>query len=232
LSFAADVSLVPAMSQRLPTLLALAVTLAMPLPQFAVEPANLDTAKAAVYRYVNSGEYAKDLGQVTLKATKYLANRLNLPAKAGEKRAIVFDIDETTLTNLPHMMANDFGYIPAVWSRWIASSQAKAIVPVQVIYDMARRADVAIFFITARKEADRAATEKNLREVGYGTWTKIYYAPNDGAILMRHFKPGIRKQLVAEGYTIVLNLGDQESDLAGGYAEKTFKLPNPVYIVK
>ena len=24
-------------------------------------------------------------------------------------------------------------------------------------------------------------------------------------------------------------MGDQESDLSGGYAERTFKLPNPVY---
>jgi hypothetical protein len=26
-------------------------------------------------------------------------------------------------------------------------------------------------------------------------------------------------------------MGDQESDLSGGYAEKTFKLPNPVYFL-
>jgi len=26
-------------------------------------------------------------------------------------------------------------------------------------------------------------------------------------------------------------MGDQESDLRGGYAEKTFKLPNPVYFL-
>jgi hypothetical protein len=28
-----------------------------------------------------------------------------------------------------------------------------------------------------------------------------------------------------------LGMGDQESDLRGGYAEKTFKLPNPVYFL-
>jgi len=31
---------------------------------------------------------------------------------------------------------------------------------------------------------------------------------------------------------IIANIGDQESDLAGGFAEKTFKLPNPFYISK
>jgi predicted secreted acid phosphatase len=103
---------------------------------------------------------------------------------------------------------------------------------VQVLYDMARRADVAVFFITGRTERDRPGTEKNLREIGYASWTKIYYAPDENAPPMRRFKAGIRKQLVDEGYTIILNVGDQESDLTGGYAEKTFKLPNPIYLSK
>jgi hypothetical protein len=30
---------------------------------------------------------------------------------------------------------------------------------------------------------------------------------------------------------IIANLGDQFSDLAGGYAERTFKLPNPFYSI-
>lgn len=217
---------------RLPALLALVTVLALPVSQSAREPANLDTAKAQIYRYINSGEYARDLGAVALKANKYLAKRLNKPVKPGEKRAIVLDIDETAVTNLPHFMANDFGYVPAVWRRYVASAQAKAIVPVQIAYDMATKAGVAVFFITARKESDRAGTEKNLRDVGYDTWTKIYCQAADSEVPAAQYKTAIRKQLVAEGYTIILNLGDQDSDLAGGFAEKTFKLPNPIYRVK
>lgn len=217
---------------RLPALLVLSVVLALPVSQWAREPANLAVAKAQIYRYVNSGEYARDLGAVALRANKYLAKRLNKPAKPGEKRAIVLDIDETAVTNLPHFIANDFGYVPAVWQRYVASAQAKAIVPVQIAYDMATKAGVAVFFITARKESDRAGTEKNLRDVGYGTWTKIYYQEDDSQVPAVRYKTAIRKQLVAEGYTIILNLGDQDSDLDGGFAEKTFKLPNPIYRVK
>ena len=33
----------------------------------------------------------------------------------------------------------------------------------------------------------------------------------------------------SEGYTIVANIGDQPSDLDGGFAERTFLLPNPFY---
>jgi hypothetical protein len=37
--------------------------------------------------------------------------------------------------------------------------------------------------------------------------------------------------LSTEAITIVLNMGDQESDLMGGYAQRTFKLPNPFYYI-
>ena len=33
------------------------------------------------------------------------------------------------------------------------------------------------------------------------------------------------------GFRIVANFGDQFSDLKGGYADKTFKLPNPTYFL-
>ena len=36
-------------------------------------------------------------------------------------------------------------------------------------------------------------------------------------------------QLTAGGRVIIANLGDQDSDLTGGYAERTFKLPDPFY---
>lgn len=217
---------------RLSALLALVAVLALPVSQFAAEPANLDSAKREVYRYINSGEYHQDLGAVALKATKYLAKRLNQPAKPDEKLAIVLDIDETALTNLPHMMANDFGYVAAVWHRYVMSAQAKAIVPVQVAYDIAIRGGVAVFFITARQASDRAGTERNLRQVGYDTWNGIFYLPDDAQESAQRFKTRIRKQLTEEGYTIILNIGDQDSDLAGGYSQKNFKLPNPIYRVR
>lgn len=38
-------------------------------------------------------------------------------------------------------------------------------------------------------------------------------------------KSGERGKIAEEGYTIIANVGDQESDLSGGYAEWTYKLP-------
>ena len=147
--------------------------------------------------------------------------------------AVVFDIDETALSNLSHIIAHDYGYIPKDWDEWIAAGHAPAIVPVQTIYDVAVRAQVDVIFLTGRPESDRVATERNLREVGYETWTKIYFKPTtDITLSMAGFKTEVRRQLTKQGYVIIANIGDQNSDLVNGYAEKVFKLPNPFYLSK
>jgi hypothetical protein len=45
------------------------------------------------------------------------------------------------------------------------------------------------------------------------------------------YKSGTREHIESLGYDIVANFGDQYSDLDGGYADKTFKVPNPTYFV-
>ena len=229
------------MSKRFfPAALALGLALAfLPCPAPAsgpgspsLEPLNLTLHKRELLDYIHSGEYAKAVANVALQANKYLVRRLRHPAPAGKKLAIVFDIDETTLSNLSQILANDFGYVPEVWNKWVAVGQATAIIPVQTVYDTAVRAKIDVFFITGRREVDRAATERNLREVGYDTWTKIYFMPTDNpALNTAGFKTDVRRKLTAEGYLIVANLGDQNSDVVNGYAERYFLLPNPFYKV-
>jgi HAD superfamily, subfamily IIIB (Acid phosphatase) len=45
------------------------------------------------------------------------------------------------------------------------------------------------------------------------------------------YKSGVRAYIESKGYDIVGNFGDQFSDLEGGFADKTFKLPNPNYFL-
>lgn len=201
----------------------------------AVEPTNLSTAKQQVGLYVASGEYGREVARVAAEANQYLVRRIpkGIPkyAKHSRKLAVVFDIDETTLSNARHIQANDYGYLPKVWDAWVAEGQATAIYPVQAVYNTAVNAKVDVFFITGRKESDAPGTERNLRQVGYETWAKIFYKPADFAESTKAFKIATRRQLAAEGYLIIANVGDQNSDLLGGYAEKVFKLPNPFYLV-
>jgi len=46
-----------------------------------------------------------------------------------------------------------------------------------------------------------------------------------------HYKSATRAHIESLGYEIVANFGDQYSDLIGGYADRTFKLPNPNYFL-
>jgi predicted secreted acid phosphatase len=43
------------------------------------------------------------------------------------------------------------------------------------------------------------------------------------------YKSGTRAYIESKGYEIVADFGDQFSDLEGGFADKTFKMPNPNY---
>jgi hypothetical protein len=45
------------------------------------------------------------------------------------------------------------------------------------------------------------------------------------------YKTNCRKDIESKGYKIILNIGDQYSDLEGGYSQAVFKLPNPMYYI-
>ena len=100
------------------------------------------------------------------------------------------------------------------------------------IFNYAKANQVAVFFLTGRHESEREITAENLKAVGYDNWDGLIL--RDGEYTKApaaDYKTAMRKKLESEGYDIVLNMGDQNSDLVGGYAEKTFKLPNPYYFI-
>lgn len=196
----------------------------------AAEPANLYLLKQEIKAYIDDGRYEAGLAAVAADAKAWVEQRA---AQPDGKLAMVFDLDETLLSNLHHMRAMDFGYVPQLWDEWVAAADATVIAPVREVYLAARAKNVAVIFITGRKTTDQPGTESNLRTLGLGGYTRVFYKPNGYPGTSEHFKTATRRKLVEEdGYTIIANIGDQASDLAGGYAERTFKLPNPFYIAK
>jgi acid phosphatase len=200
-------------------------------------PPSLADAKREVSAYVDSGRYDADLAAVGDQARAYLESR----GPRGGKLAIVVDIDETALSNLPSIRANDYGFIlggpcdlprgPCGLLTWIGMAKAEPIKPVLGLVRAARERGVAVFFLTGRPERLRTATETNLRAAGY-EWTGLILKPDDLTTKSAaEFKAPERKKLVDQGYTIIVNIGDQMSDLDGGFAERTYKLPNPFYFL-
>ena len=143
---------------------------------------------------------------------------------------------------------------------WELSGRAKAITPTLALFQSARDAGVHVFFITGRAQGTdsvkagcgqevsgtapvtlQAATEQNLKDAGFvcadhPNCMDVILAPDLGSQHWKYaadFKSRVREAIEEQGdrYHIVLNVGDQESDLAGGHAEKAFKLPNPYYLI-
>ena len=199
----------------------------------AKEPHNLYLLKQEIRAYVDTGEYDRDLATVAEEAKAWLRARMLKPSESTQGRpAIVFDIDETLLSNLSHMQQMDYGYQPVQWDAWLTEGTAPAIKPVAELFHLARSLGIAVFLMSGRHEDVRAGTEQNLREAGLGDYAGLALKPRNSPGTTESFKTATRKKITEDGFTILLNIGDQQSDLNGGYAEKTFKLPNPFYITK
>jgi predicted secreted acid phosphatase len=193
---------------------------------------NLSEAKERVREYHDSGAYHDDVEQVAAWAIAWIEARADRRT-ADERLVVVMDVDETVLSNYPNMDEQDFGYVPAEWVKWVERSAAPAIEPMKRVFETARQHDIAVIFLTGRTEPEEAeGTIKNLRQVGLGDYERIIFkGPTDTAPTAAERKRLRRRQLEEEGWTIIASLGDQGSDLAGGHAERIFKLPNPFYKV-
>ncbi|MFN8205186.1 MAG: HAD family acid phosphatase [Solirubrobacteraceae bacterium] len=180
---------------------------------------------AALREYHDSGRYARDLSAVNRSARRFLRRELRRPVR---RPAIVLDVDETSLSNWARLSASDFGTKPVPAS--VAARPAPAIPSTRALYREARRRRVAVFFVTGRSPARRADTLRNLRDAGYDRgWAGAAFRPR--RIETIPFKRRARARIERRGYTILLNVGDQESDLVGGHARRAFKLPNPFYVI-
>jgi len=180
----------------------------------------------------NYGCYTTDLNRETAQAVAEL-DRLAAQSRFGAKPAVVLDIDETSLSNYAEILEADFAWNPDAWNRWVQKAAAPAIPGTLRFYQEARRLGVAVFFITGRPESQRAATEKNLRGDGYTRWAGLVLrSPAQADTPTTVYKSAARRNIVAAGYRILVNMGDQMSDLDGSpQAEVSVKLSDPFYYI-
>jgi predicted secreted acid phosphatase len=208
------------------------------LPPIEEPAVNIDKHKKQLRAY-QAGNYNDDIKLVFEDALAYVASQLD----KTRRPAIVLDIDETSLSNWPDIDADDFGFIksggcslkstfPCGFDAWIEKGRAPRIGPTLVFFNAVRARHVAVFFVTGRIDSQRAATIRNLRRAGFKGWTGLRTRPDDdNEKSIVPFKSGERARIEKDGYTIVASIGDQQSDLDGGHAECTFKVPNPYYLI-
>ncbi|MEG3628395.1 HAD family acid phosphatase [Streptomyces poriticola] len=166
------------------------------------------TTAAATAADVDYDTWQRDCRAVMNRALPYLEQRI-ADAEPGEKQAIVLDIDNTSLET-------DFGF----------SYPQPANAPVLEAARYAQERGVALFFVTARPGIIYWPTEWNLDHAGYessGLYVRGFF---DLFKNVADYKTAQRRDIESKGYTIIANIGNSPTDLSGGHAEKTFKLPD------
>lgn len=215
---------------RLPIFLLLWL-LALPLSTFS-EPANLGLQKLELQRYFDSGRYYSDIDARIRDAKYYLRFRItqNKRLKSPKKLALVLDIDETSLSNYEDIKRFQFGGTPEEIEAANADGHDVPLPSTLNLFNFAKENGIAVFFVTGRKEFERNNTIDNLHNAGYKNWDGLIMAPNDyRKVSIIPFKVMSRHKIEEMGYDIVLDVGDQYSDLKGGYTDMVIKLPNPFY---
>lgn len=237
-------------------------------PKRADQVTNIDVLRQQIRNYYGDplgtgvapadGNYAREARSVARRGEHYLAARDELTPAAH--KAIVLDVDDTTLLTWNYEVASNWAYNPTTNGEFVTGQQFPAVFGMPRLAWQAKRQGYAIFFITGRPSSQEAATLGNLTKDGVGV-DAGYPAPTmlsggedglftkpdvtaypdylqaacagdpGGKCTTIHYKSATRAYLESQGYRIVANFGDQYSDLKGGHADRSFKLPNPNYFL-
>ena len=206
----------------------------------------------ALRAYVTSKVYVKQIAKVDAVAERWIGRagrgRFKLERRRGHSRgvkvvrssrkdhssrrkpAIVFDVDETALSNYSAIDADNFTFGPNSQAEAV-DEIGKALEPTLALYELAQKRGIATFFITGRRENTRLHTDSNLRREGFTDYTELVLKPDASTATTVDYKAGARKAIEDKGYRILASVGDQYSDLAGGHEAVAFKLPNPFYFL-
>jgi predicted secreted acid phosphatase len=205
--------------------------------------------------FAADSNYAKEAATVAADGADWLAKEAK-PSHAKKldgMPAIVLDVDDTTLATYNYEIFSNWAFNPTTNATFVNGELFPAVPGmVQMAHDAAAEG-YAIFFLTGRPTSQASATIGNLVtdaspppaiHNGYPTPTALFTKPpvasypdylqfckTDSAsgCSTTHYKTATREHIESMGYDIVGNFGDQFSDLNGGFADKTFKMPNPNY---
>lgn len=178
--------------------------------------------------YFESGKYLTEISDILTDAQYYLKTKIN----PNKNLAVIFDIDETCLSNYDILKSMRFPQerqkLLEIFHKHIKSQTPQAIAPTLDLYQYCLDNYFSIFFITGRPDIPEYIdiTRNHLKQTGFTIYQNIFFNPKDQI----HFNKLEQHEIIIhQGFEIVLNIGDQQRDLVGNHAKKHVKLPNPFY---
>jgi predicted secreted acid phosphatase len=249
-----------------------------PTPKLADQMTNIDVLRQEIKNYygvptatTGSGptagwtlplhldsNYADQAEKVAADGNHWLAAKANA-ASTPQKKAIVLDVDDTTLATFNYELYSNWDYNPTTNADFVTNERFPAVPGMVDMVKQAAAEGYKIIWLTGRPTSQEAATLGNLLKVGYpapsalpdategggsdGIFTKPAIADYPPYLTFCNaptpttscntdeYKSATRGYIESLGYEIVANFGDQYSDFSGGFEDRTFKMPNPSYFL-
>lgn len=163
--------------------------------------------------------------------------------------AIIVDSDETVLDNSrfqAELILRGVAYTPQAWTAWCEHAEAGAVPGAVEFLNYAFRRGARVFYITNRRQTEKAGTIANLKKLGFPDVSE------DTVMIREQGTPTpskeSRRQRVRSRYRVVLLVGDNLNDFNDDFAGKSIAdrkaqvdreqaefgsqyivLPNPMY---
>ena len=192
--------------------------------------------------FPNNSQYSLDMNLVVDK-TMSCINTV-LPDNNIKKPIFVFDIDDTLISGYIGACSANFSWDPELWNNALSQNALGRVPNMEKILKYAFDNDIDVAFICVRPVSELETAIQNLI-AAYPEFTEdfekianknhfILLQPNQSQWSFDVFRNVARHDLVSQGYKIILNMGDQFSDLDYTYPYKdtpncSYKLPNYMY---
>ncbi len=144
--------------------------------------------------------------------------------------AVVTDLDETLFDNR-ELFKNTPDYTTEQLFDWIGEGRQPVLKPTADFLTWAREHGFAVFAITGRPDRLRRATITNLVNAHIAC-DGLFMREGAGKLPAEQVKAPYREAIEKMGFKIIVNIGDQYSDLSGGHAEDCEKVPNRMYYIR
>lgn len=172
---------------------------------------------------------------------------------AGLPPAVVVDVDETLLDNVPlnaRDIINNQVYSYDRWNTWVEQAKAQALPGSVAFLQAARQKGIQVYYLTNREHSQVAATAKNLRLRGFPIESDaqiLAASTPTGHCESAGYGKNCRRQWVANHARVLLMAGDSLGDFVQAehntldaqrkavepyvnwLGQRWFLLPNPSY---
>jgi len=211
-------------------------------PFFAFQHDNLNFVKDDLTYYYNNS-HASVVNNLANQWIAYFDNTFRLGSYTSAQRAnmtVVFDIDETSLNNVPWYQVVDYGWDDAGWASWVQNGNATALDGTLTLFRYLAQSGVSATFITGRslywytnETNTYNATAANLRAQGFTPFANLILrtTPAEQGMTADVYKSNHRREIAQSGVQIIGCVGDQVSDCTLGYTGYVMKIPNYIYFI-